>query len=71
MCTDASRVKQVAQEDLNQASQLANDAVRSGAYLYPFKVATLFSTSVPNTDAPRALLTSSPTVRYGGRSLRS
>jgi hypothetical protein len=32
------KVRQVAQEDLNQASNLANDAVRSGAYLYPFKV---------------------------------
>lgn len=32
------KVRQVAQEDFNQASSLANDAVRSGAYLYPFKV---------------------------------
>lgn len=32
------KVRQVAQEDFSQASNLANDAVRSGAYLYPFKV---------------------------------
>lgn len=32
------KVKQVAQEDFNQASRTAQDAVRSGAYLYPFKV---------------------------------
>lgn len=32
------KVRQVAQEDFNQASNLANDAVRSGAYLYPFRV---------------------------------
>lgn len=32
------KVRQVAQEDFGKASNLANDAVRSGAYLYPFKV---------------------------------
>jgi hypothetical protein len=32
------KVRQVAQEDFSHASNLANDAVRSGAYLYPFKV---------------------------------
>jgi hypothetical protein len=31
------KVKQVAQEDFDQARALAEDAVRSGAYLYPFK----------------------------------
>lgn len=40
------KVKQVAQEDFNQASALANDAVRSGAYLYPFKVCHSICTTV-------------------------
>lgn len=32
------KVKQVAREDFEQAKVLANDAIRSAAYLYPFKV---------------------------------
>jgi hypothetical protein len=32
------KVKEVAKEDFNQARQLASEAVRSAAYLYPFKV---------------------------------
>ncbi|KAJ4311988.1 hypothetical protein N0V94_007670 [Neodidymelliopsis sp. IMI 364377] len=38
------KVKQVAQEDFNQAKALAEDAVRSGAYLYPFKGIAYFFT---------------------------
>lgn len=34
----SDKVQQVAAEDFNQAKKIANDAVRSGAYLYPFKV---------------------------------
>ncbi|KAF2131888.1 hypothetical protein P153DRAFT_364366 [Dothidotthia symphoricarpi CBS 119687] len=33
----SERVKEVAKEDFEQAKVLAQDAVRSGAYLYPFK----------------------------------
>jgi len=32
------KIKEVAKEDFEQAKELATDAVRSGAYLYPFKV---------------------------------
>ena len=32
------KIKEVAKEDFEQAKELAADAVRSGAYLYPFKV---------------------------------
>jgi hypothetical protein len=32
------KVREVAKEDFEQAKALAQDAVRSGAYLYPFKV---------------------------------
>ena len=32
------KVKEVANEDLVQAKELAKDAFRSAAYLYPFKV---------------------------------
>ena len=32
------KIKEVAKEDFEQAKGLAADAVRSGAYLYPFKV---------------------------------
>jgi hypothetical protein len=35
------KVKEVAKEDFDQAKQLASDAIRSAAYLYPFKVITL------------------------------
>jgi hypothetical protein len=34
----ANKVKEVAGEDFNQAKELAKDAIRSAAYLYPFKV---------------------------------
>lgn len=34
------KVKEVAKEDFDQYRQLASDAVRSAAYLYPFKVRT-------------------------------
>ena len=38
------KVKEVAKEDFDQAKQLASDAIRSAAYLYPFKVSyTTFS----------------------------
>jgi|TARA_R110002003_G_scaffold122_3_gene11037 hypothetical protein len=33
-----NKVKEVAQEDFGQAKELAKDAIRSAAYLYPFKV---------------------------------
>jgi hypothetical protein len=33
-----NKVKEVAGEDFNQAKELAQDAIRSAAYLYPFKV---------------------------------
>lgn len=33
----ANKVKEVAGEDFNQAKELAKDAIRSAAYLYPFK----------------------------------
>lgn len=33
-----NKVKQVAGEDLASAKELAKDAFRSAAYLYPFKV---------------------------------
>jgi hypothetical protein len=32
------KVKQVASEDFDQAKKLTQDAIRSAAYLYPFKV---------------------------------
>lgn len=35
------RVKAVAQEDFQQAKQMAAEAYRSAAYLYPFKVQNL------------------------------
>lgn len=34
----SNKVKAVAKEDFDQARELAKDAVRSAAYLYPFKV---------------------------------
>jgi hypothetical protein len=34
----SNKVKQVANEDFVQAKELAQDAFRSAAYLYPFKV---------------------------------
>jgi hypothetical protein len=38
------KVKEVAKEDFDQAKQLASDAIRAAAYLYPFKVGyTAFS----------------------------
>jgi hypothetical protein len=36
------KVREVAKEDFEQAKALAQDAVRSGAYLYPFKVSCMF-----------------------------
>jgi hypothetical protein len=36
------KVREVAKEDFEQAKVLAQDAVRSGAYLYPFKVGPTF-----------------------------
>jgi hypothetical protein len=33
-----NKVKEVAKEDFDQAKALAQDAIRSAAYLYPFKV---------------------------------
>ncbi|KAJ4373810.1 hypothetical protein N0V83_002549 [Neocucurbitaria cava] len=38
------KVKQVAREDFEQAKVLANDAIRSAAYLYPFKGIAYFFT---------------------------
>ncbi|CAI9634574.1 hypothetical protein GT037_004192 [Alternaria burnsii] len=38
------KVKEVAKEDFNQARQLASEAVRSAAYLYPFKGIVYFFT---------------------------
>jgi hypothetical protein len=34
----SNKVKEVAKEDFDQAKALAQDAIRSAAYLYPFKV---------------------------------
>jgi hypothetical protein len=34
----ANKVQAVAKEDFDQAKALAQDAIRSAAYLYPFKV---------------------------------
>jgi hypothetical protein len=67
------KVKQVAQEDFNNASTLANDAVRSGAYLYPFKVSQSMDAQLQWTrfDAYRVSCTSSRTARYGVLSPRS
>ena len=39
------KVKEVAKEDFDQAKQLASDAIRSAAYLYPFKVSYTFAMS--------------------------
>lgn len=39
------KVKEVAKEDFDQYKQLASDAVRSAAYLYPFKVRTAILSS--------------------------
>ena len=36
--TVPDRVKEVAKEDFDQAKELARDAIRSAAYLYPIKV---------------------------------
>lgn len=36
-----NKVKEVANQDFTQAKELANDAFRSAAYLYPFKVCNL------------------------------
>jgi hypothetical protein len=67
-----SKVKEVAKEDFDQAKALAQDAFRSAAYLYPFKVChsevILFVS--PNTRT-RAFSTSSPTARYGSLWRRS
>jgi hypothetical protein len=37
----ADRVKKVVAEEADQVKSLTTDAVRSGAYLYPFKVAIM------------------------------
>lgn len=66
------KVQQVAGEDFNQAKQIANDAVRSGAYLYPFKVWQLMH--ICNSawvDTYRVSSTFSRTARYGGLSPQS
>jgi hypothetical protein len=34
----SNKVREVAKEDFDQAKALAQDAIRSAAYLYPFKV---------------------------------
>ncbi len=65
------KVKQVAQEDFGQARVIVSDAVRSAAYLYPFKVNGSIFGGKHKTDASRALRTFSPTVLYGVHSLRS
>lgn len=66
------KVKQVAQEDFNQAKALANDAVRSGAYLYPFKVSqSMHIYNGAGIDTYRVSRTSSLTARYGALLLRS
>ncbi len=38
--TVPDRIKEVAKEDFDQAKVLARDAIRSAAYMYPFKVGT-------------------------------
>jgi hypothetical protein len=38
----SDKVKEVAAEEFQQAKVLAQDAVRSGAYLYPIKVGPHF-----------------------------
>jgi len=44
------RVKEVAQEDFDKAKQLAQDAIRSAAYLYPFKVRTAIGVMYLESD---------------------
>jgi hypothetical protein len=47
-----AKVKEVAKEDFNQARQLASEAVRSAAYLYPFKVrAQILATYITSLSA--------------------
>jgi hypothetical protein len=66
------KVKQVAQEDFNQAKALAEDAVRSGAYLYPFKVCqSMHVYNRSGINMYRVSHTFSHTARYGDLSLRS
>jgi hypothetical protein len=43
----SSKVKEVAKEDFDQAKALAQDAIRSAAYLYPFKVYPRISPNQP------------------------
>lgn len=68
----SNKVKEVAKEDFNQAKALAQDAIRSAAYLYPFKVCgsetqTAYMDNLTNSSA-RASSTSSQTAHYGALS---
>lgn len=71
----SNKVKEVAKEDFDQAKALAQDAIRSAAYLYPFKVCRsltqLSAQSMKADTFSRASSTSSPTAHYGARSRRS
>jgi hypothetical protein len=47
------KVKEVAKEDFDQAKQLASDAIRSAAYLYPFKVSYTTLSIIQKLEAAR------------------
>jgi hypothetical protein len=62
----SNKVKEVAKEDFDQAKALAQDAIRSAAYLYPFKACVSgLNTEVPTNIVNRASSTSLQTAHYG------
>jgi hypothetical protein len=63
----SNKVKEVAKEDFDQAKALAQDAIRSAAYLYPFKVHPSISMLdlIHTNTISRASSSSSPTAHYG------
>jgi hypothetical protein len=62
----SNKVKEVAKEDFEQAKALAQDAIRSAAYLYPFKVrGSGLCMEDPTNKSIRAFSTSSQTAHYG------
>jgi hypothetical protein len=48
----ADRVKEVAVEEAERIKNLAADAARSGAYLYPLRVCDFWATMLLVTDRP-------------------
>ena len=64
------KVKEVAKEDFDQYKQLASDAVRSAAYLYPFKVGMqlyVSRTSQANSNSGHRLLFHSSSTMEASR----